>query len=135
MSLLGAGSAAQRLDYLRSRLGKRLHARELVIFYLHDVIAELGLHHGTLTRLHAKSSIGKWLHHLALAEVTQVAAGVFGARVVRELFGQLGEIATTLDLLQEVIGFGLSRALLCSCRIGRDRDQDVARTNLFRVGE
>ena len=135
MGLLGAGAMTQRFDDMRARLLQRLDVSELVIFDLDDVVTVLGLYDRQLARLHRKGRVGKRLHHLALLEIAEVAAAVPVPGVIGELLGELGEVGSALDLLQKVFGLGFGGGLLSGRGVGRDRDQNVARADLFRMGQ
>ena len=133
MGLLDAGPMAQCLNDFRARLRQRVDVGKLVIFDLDDVVTELSLHHRQFAWLHPEGRVGKRLHHLALLEISKIPSGVTGAGVIGELLGELGEIATGLDLLQEVFGLGLGGGLLRWRGVCRHRDQNMTGADLFRM--
>ena len=87
------------LDLILDLVEFRHRARALVLD-LDDVPAELRLHRiGDLARIHLERDLGEFRHHLALDEIAEVAA-VGGARILRLLLRQLGEIGAALELLR-----------------------------------
>jgi hypothetical protein len=75
------------------------------------------------------------LLHLALGDVTEVAAAWGGAGVLRLLVRQGGEIATGLELVEQCSGTLLRRRAVGSAGALRDANQDVADTDLCRMSE
>ena len=100
----------------------RLHLLEVrrlalaLVLDLDDMPAELALHRiGNLACLEFERDLRELRHHLLLGEVAKVAA-IRGARILRLLLGEFGEIAALLQLLDDLLGFilGLDQDMPCA---------------------
>ena len=98
-------------------------------------IAELGFNHiADLTRFERKSGLFKGRHHLALAEIPQVApllaAGAGGIP-----FGKCRKISSAGKFLAQLLGLFPGRFLFFRSGLLIDPQQDVAGLYRFGLGE
>ena len=113
-------------------LAQRLSVRHLALFHLHNVIAELGLHHSEVADLLREDGAVKRRHHGAALGEAQLAALVLAARVVGVLLGQVGKVRAVLKLLEDILRLGLGCGIRLGVGAGGHTDENVARTGLFR---
>ena len=93
------------------------------------MIAELRLHRPLdLALLHAEGRIGEGRHVRLAIRPAEIAALLGGARILRELLRELGEILTALGALQDLFGLRLDRGIVLRIR---DLQKDVAHAALL----
>ena len=111
---------------LRLDLFKLRHRLDALVLDLDHVPAELGLYRlGNLALFQLESGVGKFRHHLLLAEIAEIAAIGLARGILGDFLGDLLKILALLqahdDRLDLVLGF-LARLLVAR----RGADQDVA---------
>ena len=107
---------------------ERYHARRLLIGDLDDVVAERRFDELTrITRLERERGLLERRHHLPLLEVSEVAAVGCAAWILRVLFRGRREVFSSLEFLQNRLGFCLRLQLGGGVGILRNRNQDVTR--------
>src|SRR4029077_19055703 len=91
-----------------------------MVFDLDDMPAEFALDRGfaILARGQSKGGIGELLDHVVMAEIPEIATRA-GARIGRMFLGELGEIASLVELADDRLRFGLGL------------DQDMSGVNPF----
>src|SRR6185437_1966661 len=93
---------------LRLDLGQRTLVGGLFILNLQDVVAELRLDDARgLSGSQRERRLVELGNGLTAVQPSEFAALVLAAGVVGVLLGQLGEVAASLDLLQQIVGLGL----------------------------
>src|SRR4029077_7325553 len=84
-------------------LGERTEMRRLLLLHLQDVVTELRLDDVRgLTRIQSKGDLVTLRHRASAVEPSQFSTSGLAARVVGVLAGKIGEVCTTLDLLQQI---------------------------------